>query len=212
MFDLEKSVATWRQQMLAAGFKSPGPLDELESHLLEEVERRIASGASAQEAFAAAVAQVGPADEIIGEFAKLPSGHLPIRYVSLFCYLGAPLLAVVNLWALQPGEVNPVGRLVSFGIMACAALYLVSLPNLHKRLPNPDNPAVRIVMWAGYLLALLWPVFATLVAIGALPVQVGIVAEMVIWSVGAAWFGTWLAHWATGKPDLCGGCPLQTTA
>ena len=33
MFDLEKSITRWREQMLAAGIKTPSPLEELENHL-----------------------------------------------------------------------------------------------------------------------------------------------------------------------------------
>ena len=40
MFDLEQSIADWRRQMLAAGIKTPVPLEELESHLREEIERQ----------------------------------------------------------------------------------------------------------------------------------------------------------------------------
>ena len=39
MFDLEQSITNWRKQMLAAGIKSPVPLEELEIHLREEIER-----------------------------------------------------------------------------------------------------------------------------------------------------------------------------
>jgi hypothetical protein len=41
MFNLEQSIAEWRQQMLAAGIKTPATLNELESHLREEFERQI---------------------------------------------------------------------------------------------------------------------------------------------------------------------------
>ena len=39
MFNLEKSIADWRQQMLAAGIKTPVPLQELEIHLRDEIEQ-----------------------------------------------------------------------------------------------------------------------------------------------------------------------------
>lgn len=70
MFDLEKSVAKWRKQMLAAGIKAPVPLNELESHLREEIERQIQSGASEQEAFQRTVLQIGQAKELKAEFVK----------------------------------------------------------------------------------------------------------------------------------------------
>ena len=70
MFDLEQSIAQWRQQMLAAGIKAPVPLEELESHLREEIERQIQSGASDQEAFQRTVLQIGQAKELKAEFGK----------------------------------------------------------------------------------------------------------------------------------------------
>ena len=70
MFDLEQSIAEWRKQMLAAGIKAPVPLEELESHLREEIERQIQSGASDQEAFQRTVLQIGQAKELKAEFVK----------------------------------------------------------------------------------------------------------------------------------------------
>jgi hypothetical protein len=70
MFDLEQSIAEWRKQMLAAGIKAPVPLEELESHLREEVEERIKLGLSEQQAFEATVLQIGQGQELQTEFAK----------------------------------------------------------------------------------------------------------------------------------------------
>ena len=43
MFDLEKSIKDWRWQMFAAGIETPVPLEELEIHLRDEIERQIAN-------------------------------------------------------------------------------------------------------------------------------------------------------------------------
>jgi hypothetical protein len=51
MFDLEQSIAEWRRQMLAVGIKSPVPLEELEIHLREEIERRMKAGSDEKEIF-----------------------------------------------------------------------------------------------------------------------------------------------------------------
>ena len=40
MFNLDQSIAAWRQQMVAGGIKSPRVLDELESHLRDDVEEQ----------------------------------------------------------------------------------------------------------------------------------------------------------------------------
>jgi leader peptidase (prepilin peptidase) / N-methyltransferase len=70
MFNLEQSIADWRKQMLAAGIKTPVPLEELESHLREEIEEQIQSGIGEQQAFETTVLQMGRAMELKTEFAK----------------------------------------------------------------------------------------------------------------------------------------------
>jgi len=57
--------------MLAAGIKTPVPLEELESHLREEVERQMRSGVEAQSAFEAAIQKIGRTDVLKNEFRKV---------------------------------------------------------------------------------------------------------------------------------------------
>lgn len=71
MFNLERAIVEWRRQMLSAGIKSPEPLDELENHLRDDVEQKIRSGLGEQQAFDAAVQQVGCANAIKTEFKKI---------------------------------------------------------------------------------------------------------------------------------------------
>ena len=76
MFDLEKSIADWRRQMLAAGIKTPVPLEELESHLREEIERQTKSGLYEPEAFNVAVRRIGQASMLKTEFKKVERKHM----------------------------------------------------------------------------------------------------------------------------------------
>jgi hypothetical protein len=69
MFNLEQSITEWRRQMLAAGIEMPA-LEELESHLRDEIEQQMKSGINAQQAFEAALGQIGRADILKNEFAK----------------------------------------------------------------------------------------------------------------------------------------------
>ena len=62
MFNLDQSIAEWRRQMTVSGIKSPRVLDELESHLSDDVEDQVRTGSSAQRAFAIAVQRLGQAD------------------------------------------------------------------------------------------------------------------------------------------------------
>ena len=57
--------------MLAAGIKTPVPLEELELHLREEIERHIQLGLKEREAFETAAQQFGQARTIENEFNKI---------------------------------------------------------------------------------------------------------------------------------------------
>jgi hypothetical protein len=86
MFNLEQSIAEWRQQMLAAGIKTPVPLEELESHLREEMQERIQSGLNEQAAFDMTIRQIGRAEVLKTEFAKVRE-TIYERLKSLVCAL-----------------------------------------------------------------------------------------------------------------------------
>ena len=87
MFNLEQSIANWRQQMLAAGIKTPATLEELECHLREEIERQVKAGVSEQNAFKITVVQIGQARELKAEFSTA---------AGLFGFLGADKFTRAN--------------------------------------------------------------------------------------------------------------------
>jgi hypothetical protein len=51
MFNLDQAIAEWRRQMRTAGIKSSRALEELESHLREEIQGQMQSGMDAPSAF-----------------------------------------------------------------------------------------------------------------------------------------------------------------
>jgi hypothetical protein len=57
--------------MLAAGIKTPVPLEELEIHLREEIEQQMKSGLNDQEIFNSAVQKIGRAGLLKTEFKKV---------------------------------------------------------------------------------------------------------------------------------------------
>jgi hypothetical protein len=65
---LEQAIAGWRREMLAAGIKKTDVLDELESHLREDVERRVLCGAGENDAFQKAIQQIGQLERLKAEF------------------------------------------------------------------------------------------------------------------------------------------------
>src|SRR4051812_33857381 len=70
MFNLDKSITEWRRQMSAGGVKNSTVLDELESHVREDVERQTRCGSDAQKVFEGAVQKIGPASALKNEFKK----------------------------------------------------------------------------------------------------------------------------------------------
>jgi hypothetical protein len=84
MFTIDQAISEWRRQMLAAGIKTPVPLEELEIHLREEIERQMTSGTDPQQAFENSVQQMGHADELKGEFKKLGGSESLLSPWSLF--------------------------------------------------------------------------------------------------------------------------------
>lgn len=71
MFNLEQAIADWRHQTAAEGIKGVKVLDELESHLREEIDRQRESGKGEQEAFGIATHQLGDAVLIRDQFRNI---------------------------------------------------------------------------------------------------------------------------------------------
>ena len=92
MFDLEQAIAGWREQMLAAGIKSPVPLEELESHLREEIAQNIKAGLNEQDAFAIAVQHIGQPQMLESEFKK-----------SERTFMKRPLIILIGIFAVLFG-------------------------------------------------------------------------------------------------------------
>lgn len=70
MFNLERAITDWRRQMLAAGIKTPVPLEELDSHLREDIEQQMKSGLNEQRTFKISVQRIGQPKMIKREFKK----------------------------------------------------------------------------------------------------------------------------------------------
>ena len=102
MFDLEQSITEWRKQMLAAGIKTPVPLEELESHLRDDVEQQIQSGLNAQQAFENSAQRIGHANKLKSEFKKTcgANGNAWLWFGG-FGLVGTPILNLVGLFVFH---------------------------------------------------------------------------------------------------------------
>lgn len=84
MFNLDSAIADWRRKMVAGGLKASAALDELESHLREDVERRVRSGTSVEEAFRAGVRQLGEPSTLTNEYSKIGETNETVSQIKSF--------------------------------------------------------------------------------------------------------------------------------
>ncbi len=121
MSDLESSIIEWRRQMRAAGLKSGPRLDELESHLREEIGALTSAGASEAVAFEQAVARLGSPHSVSTEFNKIRVGHIwPVK-IGWALWLAATLLVAGGLMrGLLTGR---LGLLLGAHILSVTAGY-----------------------------------------------------------------------------------------
>jgi hypothetical protein len=79
----ESFISQWRQTLSNAPHLTPETLDELESHLREQIEKLVQSGVPEAEACKRAVAELGSSATIANEFRKLDAATwLPVKFVS----------------------------------------------------------------------------------------------------------------------------------
>lgn len=98
MFNLDCAIADWRRQMLAVGIKKAELLDELESHLREDLERRVLYGAHEDEAFQKAIQQIGQPEWLKIEFEKTEMNER--NYMKRGLIIGAGIIGVMVGMAL----------------------------------------------------------------------------------------------------------------
>jgi leader peptidase (prepilin peptidase)/N-methyltransferase len=118
MFDLDHAIAEWRRQMLAAGIKTPMPLEELESHLRDDVEQQVQSGSSAQQAFDAAVLRIGRAGTLNREFTKVDETREVLQRKTVWALIAVAFLSCWIGFGQSPAVALVYGVLLAGLIVA----------------------------------------------------------------------------------------------
>jgi hypothetical protein len=166
MFNLEESVVEWRRQMLAAGIKSPAPLDELELHLREEIGRMKESGLDEPAAFTAAAKNLGPAQSLRDEFKKVkatPSHRqwLAFEILFLFYALTYPLMLGACAFLVRDGGFSGMNfgqQVSSVAAGFTLSLFAFGLRFFCLRFPTLLTHRIRDVLFV--------PILAWLVILG----------------------------------------------
>jgi hypothetical protein len=76
MFDLNEQIGKWCNGLARSEAFQGRDIDELESHLREEIENLMAAKLSEQEAFSVAARRLGDSNALADEFAKINTGTL----------------------------------------------------------------------------------------------------------------------------------------
>ena len=148
MFDLENSIRVWRIKMLAAGIKFPVPLEELELHLREEIERQVKLGLGEQRAFEVSVRQIGQADALKMEFRKTSSPNTEWFFRLVLCgvILAVGWLLITAARAFWRDEMSWGWRLAGFADIAAVVLSVLGWRWLNRAFPVIPNKRWRIAI------------------------------------------------------------------
>lgn len=203
MFHLEPAIAEWRQQMLAAGIKAPVPLDELENHLREEIERQMRAGTDAQQAFTLAVERIGKGEKLREEFRKVQDVARIKKRAMLrrWCVVAGVAivycqLAIVWYLGARAGSLQISGMDIALALGAAAPLVLLGWagPSVAKLLPVIREGWVIVITLALlFLAALLFRiVFPTIAPVNFVHLQIIFLwvlsPTMGFGSCASAWF------------------------
>lgn len=153
MFDLEQAIADWRQRANASGVKSPAVLDELESHLREEIALQTAAGSNDQAAFDAAVLKIGSLPALQGEFAKIDDERnqqlkrWSLMGVTCFYALFAGSVVIGKLGALS--DLTPTQQFSGMGAVVLTCSLLMGGLVLARFFPVIASQRARMVIYLG---------------------------------------------------------------
>ncbi len=130
MFDLEAAISEWRKQMRAAGIKTPVPLEELESHLREDVAQQMRSGSDQRQAFEVAVLRIGRAGALKQEFKKAGGTKEILQLKLVWALIGG---AFLSCWISFGG--SPAMALV-YGILLAGLIVATFVDFKHFIIPD----------------------------------------------------------------------------
>ena len=183
MFDLNQAILQWRQQMAEGGIKSREVLNELESHLRDDIEELMRSGREVQTAFHLAVVHLGTASALQKQFARSLAPRKGSRRKLLrgSCFVSAFFVVLINSWTLIEFDLRIWQRLIGFAVVLLAAAYLAVLPFLHRLISRAAYArflgAIKILS----LGTLVLPILAILTASQIIHVEFGILPLLVVW-------------------------------
>lgn len=163
MPEREQQILEWRRNLENAIGPDPAVLDELESHLRDEIDNLVRQGRSADDAFQAAILQLGTPAELKVEFGKVARPWWPVRLVlaGTFLAIGGFLVLIGSTGVGAAGDglllthvvAVTIGYLLTYGLGSLALCYAL------RRMVQ-DLPAGQLASWTRALTGLTISAFA----------------------------------------------------
>jgi hypothetical protein len=97
MLEWQQHIVSWRRALADKIGPDANTLDELESHLRDEMDRLVRQGQAPEHAVLAAITKIGTAEKLATEFAKVARPWWPIRFVLAGAYLSITAFLVALL-------------------------------------------------------------------------------------------------------------------
>ena len=156
MLSLDQAIADWRQKLNHTGVKAPAVLDELESHLRDEIEAQTQLGLPERQAFEVAVKRIGPIKTLGREFTgeqRLVNAAL-IGSMGLYSLVaGVPVLFKLGSFS----EISSAQQLSGLGAVVITTVAALGGRALGRRLLAGSTLYLRIgVCSFGVILVLTW--------------------------------------------------------
>jgi hypothetical protein len=187
MFNLENAIAAWRRQMQKAGL-TPNVIDELETHLRDELDEQMRAGSAPENAFHTAVQLLGDASKLQDEFAK--STHADPqpkqKLMRAICFISAGAIVLINSWSLMLFDLGLGDRVLGAFAIAATALYLGALPFFHQVFsPAAYLRFLHVIKIASNLVAL-FPIILLLSLVHVIDLDARPIATLILWLFVAA--------------------------
>ena len=168
VFNLDRAIAEWRRRIRASGIAAHA-LDELESHLREDVERQTKSGIDSKHAFENAAQHIGSANAIAAEFKKVPAAALKReqQVMRIYCLVFPIFYACVGGYGLLNNDISFAERTLGFLAVALTCGFILGTTHCYKLLPTISNRGIRQGIQIGGVLS--WLIGCGIVANFVLP-------------------------------------------
>lgn len=120
MLNLDKAITDWRNQLIASRVTTAEVLDELESHLREDVRAQVRAGVNIENAFDIARERLGRGDALKTEFKKVESRSAPL--MRLICLIFVGLILWMSGYTFVSLEMNSGEQIVAYAAVAFTLL------------------------------------------------------------------------------------------